>query len=221
MKELELLVDLGQRKSTPTSKRSYRWGLYKCRCGDSFETRIGDVKSGKTRSCGCYQPRRKVKEFTNENRSHKKTYHRLYNRWHQMIQRCHNPTHHRYKDYGARGISVCIEWRNIENFINDMYSTFIEGLTLDRKDNQLGYSKDNCRWATSNIQQRNSRRIRRDNNSGYRGVSIHKGTQKFIAQIVVNSKQVHLGLFKTTLEAAKAYDKYVIDNNLEHTMNFS
>lgn len=137
-----------------------------------------------------------------------------------MIQRCTNPKNTFYENYGERGIKVSNEWLDINNFINDMYPTFQEGLKIDRIDNNKGYTKSNCRWVNQNIQSRNTRKIRANNKSGYRGVSWYKNYNKWAAQIKVNNKCIKLGYYEDKLEAAKAYDNYVICNNLEHTKNF-
>lgn len=81
--------------------------------------------------------------------------------WIQMRQRCSNPRNESYKDYGARGIIVCEDWMNFEKFnlwaINNGYR---KGLMLERKDNNKGYSPDNCCWTTRQVQNRNSRHNR-------------------------------------------------------------
>ena len=136
-----------------------------------------------------------------------------------MKARCTNPKANYYKDYGGRGIQVCERWLDVRNFIEDMYPAFKEGLTLDRKDNNKGYSKENCRWASKNLQSENSRKIRKTNTSGYRGSSWHKRSKKWRAVITISKKQISLGNFNSAIEAAYTYDKYVIDNNLEHTTN--
>ena len=146
-------------------------------------------------------------------------YHRLYKTWSGMIQRCHQENNSNYKNYGLKGIRVCSEWHNIENFINDMYPTFIEGLSLDRIDSLKDYSKDNCRWATKTTQSRNRVATQSNSKVKLKGVSLNK-SGSFIAQIKVNSKKIYIGSFKTDIEAAKAYDNYIICNNLEHTKNF-
>jgi len=81
--------------------------------------------------------------------------HELYNVWISMLNRCYNPVNPSFRIYGARGISVCDRWLNIENFIKDMGNR--SGLTLDRIDGDGDYSLSNCRWATSTMQAKNKR----------------------------------------------------------------
>ena len=146
-------------------------------------------------------------------------YHRLYKIWNGMVQRCINSKDTGYKNYGAKGIKVCARWHDVKNFIEDMYPSYQEGLTLDRENSNGNYEPSNCRWATKTTQSRN-RIVRQSNNkTGYKGVSIGR-LNRFTAQIKVNSKTIYIGTFLDKLEAAKAYDKYIIDNNLEHTRNF-
>lgn len=147
--------------------------------------------------------------------------HRLYTTWHHMVERCTKKESCNYKYYGARGITVCDEWLDLNNFINDMFPTFQEGLTLDRIDNNKGYCKDNCRWATKIVQSRNTKLIHAHNRSGYRGVGWSKRDKKWRARIKVNSKEKSLGYFDSPIEAARAYDNYILLNNLEHTRNFN
>lgn len=153
------------------------------------------------------------------NKKHGMANHRLYGTWKMMMQRCYNPNHNAYRYYGERGIIVCKRWHNIANFINDMYSTFQEGLTLDRENNNKGYSKSNCRWANLKTQQRN-KSILENNKTGYIGVSYVANRNKWNAMITLNKKSINLGNYNTPTEAAKARDKYISDNNLEHTKNF-
>ena len=145
--------------------------------------------------------------------------HRIYKIWSVMKDRCNNPKSKPYSRYGGRGITVCDRWKVFKNFAEDMYPTFKEGLSIDRKDNDLGYSPDNCRWATKSTQTQNTTKIRCNNKSGYRGVSWHKSSNKWTSKINIDNKRINLGYFTDKIEAAKAYDKYVIDNNLEHTRN--
>lgn len=83
------------------------------------------------------------------------TKHPLYNIWISMLKRCYNPNDVSFPNYGARGIDVCKRWWSLKNFISDMGNR--NGLSLDRKDNDKGYSPDNCRWATYSEQANNKR----------------------------------------------------------------
>lgn len=77
-------------------------------------------------------------------------------RWNGIKQRCYNPNIPGYHRYGGRGITVCDEWlESFENFLRDMGFPPSDKHTLDRRDNDLGYSKDNCRWATVQEQNKN------------------------------------------------------------------
>ena len=204
-----LLKDLGMRYPTEKSKQKKRYGLYQCQyCGGEFEAQPQDVKRGNTQSCGC--------QSTKYKNPHGLYYHPLYRTWADMKARCYNPNMKRYTDYGERGIEVCERWLDINNFIEDMYPSYHEGLTLDRIDVNGNYEPDNCRWATLNTQQRNTREIRSNNTSGFRGVSWSKKQQMWIAKIRIDYNRIHLGSHNTALEAAKAYETYVRLNNLEH-----
>jgi hypothetical protein len=76
-----------------------------------------------------------------------------------MIQRCTNPNHTYYKNYGERKITVCKRWMKFENFLKDM-GECPKGLFLDRIDNGKGYYKENCRWTTRKINNTNKRNNR-------------------------------------------------------------
>lgn len=93
----------------------------------------------------------------------------LYWIWGAMIQRCTNPNSKQFHDYGGRGITVCKEWREFENFANDMGYKGI-GYTLERLDNNLGYNKQNCKWVTRLVNAKN-KRVYKSNAFGISGVS--------------------------------------------------
>jgi hypothetical protein len=86
---------------------------------------------------------------------------KIYYVWSNMKVRCLNPTSPNYKNYGGRGITVCDRWiKKFSNFLEDMGDSYKEGLDLDRVDNSLGYSPENCRWATRK-QNNNNKRVTR------------------------------------------------------------
>lgn len=120
-----------------------------CSCGTIKEIRMTDLKSGLTLSCGCLLREKIV--------THGKTKSRIYRIWRGMIQRCTNPRHELYYNYGGRGVTVCDEWKNFESFYRDMGDPPDDALTLERKDNEIGYCIGNCTWATRAEQSNNKR----------------------------------------------------------------
>ena len=87
--------------------------------------------------------------------------HPMYPVWQTMKARCSREYHHEFLRYGGRGIKVCDEWMSdFMNFYNDMVSGYRRGLTLERKDNDGNYSKDNCIWVDHKTQARNRRNNR-------------------------------------------------------------
>jgi hypothetical protein len=121
-----------------------------CDCGKTKIIRFNHIKNNKIRSCGCYG---KTSHIT-----HHMSYSSTYATWHGMKRRCYNNKSNSYSGYGGRGITVCDRWKNsFDNFLKDMGER-PEALTIDRIDNDKGYSKENCRWATIEQQSRNTRR---------------------------------------------------------------
>jgi len=91
-----------------------------------------------------------------------------------------------------------------------MYPTYMEGLTLDRKNSKGNYQKSNCRWATKTTQSRNRIVGQSNNKTGYKGVSIFR-ISRFKAKIKVNPKTKHIGILINKLEEPIAYNKYIVD----------
>jgi hypothetical protein len=121
-----------------------------CRCGRRTTVRGHRLVDGHTKSCGCL-----AKEVASKtHREHGLSHSRTYSSWAMMIQRCTNPRLNRYHRYGGRGISVCTEWMDFTVFLRDMGER-PPGCSLDRIDNNLGYTKANCRWSTPREQAMN------------------------------------------------------------------
>ena len=85
---------------------------------------------------------------------------RLYRIWTSILYRCTKPENKQYKNYGGRGITICDEWMDFNKFACDIYQGSQEGLHLDRIDNNKGYCKENCRWASPKVNHRNKRNNR-------------------------------------------------------------
>lgn len=137
--------------------RDHYWGC-RCDCGGYTEVSGCNLRSGVVASCGCVFQEGPTATH-GEARSGKVT--REYRIWLSMITRCTNPKRNNYHLYGGRGITVCERWRNsYEAFIADMGRAPSEKHTLDRSDNNKGYSPDNCSWETMSRQARNRRTTR-------------------------------------------------------------
>ena len=208
-----LIEDLGRIYVTENSKQKARYGIYKCGfCGTNFKANTNLIKRKSIKSCGCYRKRR----VSETHKTHGLIETRLYHTWSKLKGRVLNPKYKAYTDYGGRGITICEEWKNdFMSFYNwAMSNGYSDELSIDRIDNDGNYCPENCRWTTKTIQRRNTR-IHKNNTSGYKGVSFYKNYKMFVVKIKVNKKCIHLGYFQTPLEAAIAYNNYIIENNLE------
>jgi hypothetical protein len=137
--------------------------LCRCDCGQTHKARTGHLNAGAVTSCGCAQQdagRITGWLYGHLHATHGMRHHPLYNVHRCMMRRCYNRKDKRFPSYGGRGITVCDEWRtNRGAFFNwALASGYKSGLTLERRDNDLGYSPDNCCWIPHAAQQNNTTR---------------------------------------------------------------
>lgn len=140
--------------------------LCKCECGNDTDVFLNALRSGKSKSCGCLHKERVTKE-------ERLTDHPLYKRWEKIKDRCYNPNSKAYKYYRGKGIKMCDDWLNSENFLSWAEETNWNkepGLTLDRIDGDGDYSPENCRWVNKYIQAYNKERLN-VSKSGVTGVT--------------------------------------------------
>ena len=143
-------------RQKPCGTFDHLW-ICDCACGSVSTVSGGHLRSGHTTSCGCASADIARKRMTRHGRAGS----RMHRVWQQMKQRCYNKKCGQFFDYGGRGITVCDRWLGrdgFENFSSDMGNPPGPGRwTVERKNNDAGYSPNNCVWATYRQQMRNRR----------------------------------------------------------------
>lgn len=207
---MDIIKDLGIELTKSGHKK--RFVLARCDCGNTFKVALNSIKTGNTRSCGCYI-----------NRKPTLTSHPAYNLLKDIKSRCYNENREYYYLYGGAGIIVCDEWKyNSKSFLewcdNNGYK---RGLYIDRINPKGNYEPSNCRFVDAYINSVNTRLLSINNKSGFRGVSKHvyKNNVKWRSRIAVKNKKISLGVYNTKIEAANAYDNFVIKNKLPNPIN--
>ena len=126
----------------------------RCECGIVLKVSRNNLISGHTKSCGCLRRKRTSENFKKHGQSNT----RLHNIWRDIIKRCTNKKYRQFYLYGGRGIEVCADWLDFENFyIWAISNGYHDSLTIDRIDTNGNYDPNNCRWTTQKKQNNNKR----------------------------------------------------------------
>lgn len=208
--------------SEGTKKGFHRYWLCTCTCGNTKTVGQSNLREGKSTSCGCYATELAGQTYKSKFQTHGDHKSRLYGIHKGMLNRCNKEWDSNYARYGALGISVCEAWYDYPVFKEWAYANgYEETLTLDRKDGDLNYCPDNCRWETYQTQTRNRRKQSKPTSSQFIGVNKEKRSKKWLASLAVDKVTHRIGYFDSELEAAKARDSYIQQEGLlNFKMNF-
>lgn len=186
---------------TNTLAGKARWNCI-CDCGSKVTVVGSSLVSGNTSSCGCLHK----ETLTENNTVHGMSNIPEYDIWKSIIQRCTNSNNSSYADYGGRGITVCDRWLNsFEAFYEDMGSRPSPEYSIDRRENDGNYEKNNCHW-TTRVEQANNRR----NNVFYE----YRGNKYTIPQLAKLPEAKENKIHKGTLNSRINIYKWSIEDAL-------
>ena len=171
----------------------------RCKCGVEKLVFLNSILYRGNRSClSCAQKTHNLSANTH------------YSRWKHMLSRCYDTADARYKDYGGRGITVCLAWRNgLEQFISDIGCPPSREAELDRVDNNGNYEPGNVRWASSTQNNRNSSRTRKDGMHCIFPKTLKSGKVSYKVNVMLKGRYFPQLTFKTLAEARVYRDNLV------------
>lgn len=189
-------------------------GLFKCVCGNKFETRISSIKNNHTKSCGCH----KINTVRELKRKHNLSRSKIYKVWAAIKDRCYNSNNLSFHNYGGRGIDIYYIWisdfQAFHDYIKQLDNYGKEKYTIDRINNERGYYPGNIRFTTRTNQIHN----RRKNKSltGFTGIT--KLKNKYKAALTNDYKSIHIGHYDSIISALEARNDFITINKLPHKL---
>ena len=180
------------------------WGsviwLCKCDCGNYHKTLSKYLLNGDTTSCGCRRAEFLIRTHDIKQPIYDMSDTRLYRIWRGIKQRCLNPNSKSYKNYGGRGIDICLEWNDFENFYKwAIENGYEESLTIDRINNNGNYEPSNCRWVSRKIQGNNTRR---NHYLTYKGITKTMSEWADICNIKYSTVRARINSYHWSIEKA-------------------
>ena len=198
-------------KRKPSGQKEVKW-LCLCECGNQISVSVGNLRTGHTKSCGCFR----AEKMSNKQKVHGMSQSRLYGIYTGIKTRCLNANEPAYKDYGGRGIKMCDEWLNDFMAFYDwaMANGYNDNLSIDRIDVNGNYEPSNCQWATRKEQNNNKR-----NNH----LITYKGKTQTIAQWANEKGLSYKVLYTRLIDYKWAIDKALTTpvQNRNHKMQES
>ena len=184
-------------------------------CGKLFDVMMNNAKRVKQRCCSRTCGKALIAAFPGGNEKHP-----LYTRWLAMKQRCNNPKHESYQNYGGKGIKIeppltdFVEYAKYLENLPGYSRESLDALSLDRINGTKNYRKGNLRWTNYNIQIVNQR-IRK-NSSGYKGITWNINRKTWLVRVTYKGKTYGNSTWHTLQEAVEERNRLIIENNLPH-----